>query len=89
MKLNLKVRFKNPTFWTNLICSIVGIILAYFGLNFNELTSWGAIGNLLIESVKNPVVVFSIIACIYNALIDPTTRGLSDSERALAYIEPR
>ena len=89
MKINLQVRFKNPQFWINLAISVFGIILAYFGLNFSELTTWGSFWNLLIESVKNPVVVFAVLACIWNALNDPTTKGLSDSENALTYTEPK
>jgi phi LC3 family holin len=89
MKINFTVRFKNPQFWINLAVSVFGIILAYFGLNFSELTTWSSIGHILIESVKNPVVVFAILACIWNALNDPTTKGLSDSKQALTYSEPK
>ena len=89
MKINLTVRFKNPQFWINLAISIFGIILAYFGLNWSEMTTWGSIGHILIDSVKNPVVVFAVLACVWNALNDPTTKGLSDSEKALTYTEPK
>ena len=89
MKINLTVRFKNPQFWINLAVSVFGIILAYFGLNWSEMTTWGSIGHILIDSVKNPVVVFAVLACVWNALNDPTTKGLSDSAKALTYTEPR
>ena len=89
MKINLTVRFKNPLFWINLAVSVFGIILAYFGLNWSEMTTWGSIGRLLMESVRNPVVVFAVLACIWNALNDPTTKGLSDSEQALTYVQPK
>ena len=89
MKINLTVRFKNPQFWINLAVSVFGIILAYFGLNWSEMTTWGSIGHILIDSVKNPVVVFAVLACIWNALNDPTTKGLSDSAKALTYTEPK
>ena len=89
MKINLTVRFKNPQFWINLAVSVFGIILAYFGLNWQEMTTWGSIGHILIDSVKNPVVVFAVLACVWNALNDPTTKGLSDSAKALTYTEPK
>ena len=89
MKINLTVRFKNPQFWINLAVSVFGIILAYFGLNWSEMTTWGSIGHILIDSVKNPVVVFAVLACVWNALNDPTTKGLSDSAKALTYTEPK
>ena len=88
MKLNIPVRLKNPTFWINLVVSIVGIMLAYFGMNWSQVTTWATFGTLLVDAIKNPVVVFSILACIWNALNDPTTKGLSDSQRALNYEEP-
>lgn len=88
MKINIPVRFKNPTFWINLAISILGILLAYFGLNWQEITTWSAFGELFVQAVQNPVVVFSVLACIYNAIIDPTTKGIWDSERAMTYIEP-
>ena len=89
MKINLTVRFKNPQFWINLTVSVFGIILAYFGLNWSEMTTWASIGHILSEAVRNPVVVFAVLACIWNALNDPTTKGLSDSKQALTYSEPK
>lgn len=89
MKINWKVRAKNPQFWINLVTSIVGIMLAYFGLNWGDMTTWKAFGELFIEAFKNPVVVFSMLACIWNAINDPTTKGLDDSKQALTYTEPK
>ena len=53
------------------------------------MTTWGSIGRILVDAIQNPVVVFSVLACIWNALNDPTTKGLSDSEQALTYNEPK
>ena len=89
MKINLTVRFKNPQFWINLTVSVFGIILAYFGLNWSEMTTWASIGRILVDAIQNPVVVFAVLACIWNALNDPTTKGLSDSKQALTYSEPK
>lgn len=89
MKINLKVRFNNPQFWINLGISMFGIILTYFGFNWSQMTTWSSIGVILLDAVKNPVVVFSVLACIWNALNDPTTKGLSDSDRAMIYTEPK
>lgn len=86
--INWRVRFKNPQFWINLAVSIIGILLAYFGLNWDQLTSWQAFGKLFADAAKNPVVVFAVLACIGNAIQDPTTKGLGDSRRALGYDSP-
>lgn len=89
MVINWTVRFKNPVWWAQLIASLFLPILTYFGLNWGDMTSWSAIGNLLVQAIGNPVVVVSVIVSVYNTLIDPTTVGLSDSARALTYTEPQ
>ena len=88
MNINWKIRFKNPVFWAQVVCAVFLPILTYFGLNWADMTTWAAIGSLLVEAVKNPVVVVSVVVSLFNSLTDPTTKGLSDSERALGYTEP-
>ncbi len=89
MKINWKVRFKNPVFIANLLLAIVVPILAYFGLKWEEMTTWVALGNIFVEAVKNPVVVVSVIISVWNAVNDPTTAGLGDSSQALTYEKPK
>lgn len=88
MKINWLVRFKNPLFWVQMALAIFGPILAYFGLMWEDMTTWGAVANLLLGAVKNPVVFVAVIVSVFNAINDPTTKGLSDSETARAYIKP-
>lgn len=54
MKLNFKVRFKNPIFLAQLFLAILTPLLAYAGLTMQDLTSWKALGELLLEAVRNP-----------------------------------
>ena len=89
MKINWKVRLKNPVFWANLAAAIVLPILAYLGLNWQDMTTWGALGSALLEAVKNPVIVVSVLVSVWNLLVDPTTKGVSDSTQALTYTEPK
>ena len=89
MKINWKVRLKNPVFWANLAAAIVLPILAYLGLNWQDMTTWGALGSALLAAVKNPVIVVSVLVSVWNLLVDPTTKGVSDSTQALAYTEPK
>jgi holin, phage phi LC3 family len=86
--INWKVRLKNPVFWLNLALSIAAPLLAYFGLNANEITTWGALADLVAQAVKNPLVLVSVAMSVYNFIIDPTTQGLTDSMLALTYITP-
>lgn len=89
MKINWKVRFKNPVFLASLAAAIVAPILAYMGISWSEITSWSALGGLLFDAIKNPVIVVSIIISVYNLIVDPTTAGISDSTQALTYISPK
>lgn len=89
MKINLKVRFKNPLFIAQLIMSVLLPILSYLGLTVEDLTTWKALGDALLQAVLNPYVLGMVIVSVWNALNDPTTKGASDSENALTYTEPR
>lgn len=89
MKINWKVRFKNATFWIQIAVSVMLPILTYFGLNWTDMTTWASIGSLLWQAIQNPVVVVSVLVSVYNTCIDPTTKGIGDSVRALGYDKPQ
>lgn len=86
--INWKVRLNNPVFWVQIIVAIVLPILAYLGLSWEDMTSWAALGGIFLEAVKNPVILASVIVSVWNAVNDPTTKGLSDSYRAMTYDKP-
>lgn len=88
VEVNLKVRFKNPVFIAQLILSILTPILAYAGLTVQDMTSWSALGNVLLGAVQNPYVLGLVVVSVWNALNDPTTAGLGDSTRAMTYDKP-
>lgn len=87
--MNLKVRFKNPVFIAQFILAILTPILAYAGLTLQDLTSWSALGQLLLNAIKNPYVLGLIAVSIWNALNDPTTAGITDSKLAMTYDKPK
>lgn len=89
MKINLKVRFKNPVFIAQLILAIFTPILAYAGITAQDLTTWNALGALIISAFRNPYVLSLVAISVWNALNDPTTIGVNDSERALSYQTPK
>ena len=88
MKINWKVRFVNPEFWKQIVLAVFVPLLAYYGMNWEDMTTWAAIGSLFVQAVQNPVVVLSVVVSVYNAIIDPTTKGIGDSARALTYDKP-
>lgn len=91
MNINWKVRFnkKNLTFILRFIGALGIPVLAYMGLRFEDITTWGSLGNVLLSFISNPFLIGLTIVNALNMTIDPTTKGLSDSERSLTYAEPR
>lgn len=89
MKINWKVRLKNPMFIAQIILAIGAPLLAYYGLSAQDLTTWGSVFRLIKDALSNPFVLGMIGVSIYNALLDPTVAGINDSKQALQYIEPR
>lgn len=87
--INLKVRFKNPVFIVQFILAILTPILAYTGLTARDMTTWTALGNLLLDAISNPYVMSLVAVSVWNALNDPTTKGITDSQRALSYEKPK
>ncbi len=80
MKINLKVRLKNKVFLlvaAALIIALVYQILAMFGV-VPPVSQ-----NAIMEVVS---MILNILAFI-GLLVDPTTEGMSDSERALTYLK--
>ncbi len=89
MKINWKVRIKNPAFWVQLVISVFAPIFAYMGITAEDMTTWQGVGEMLFSAVSNPYVLFLVLVSVYNAVIDPTTYGIGDSKNALSYEEPR
>lgn len=89
MKINWKVRIKNPVFWVQIVAAVVLPILTYLGLGWEDMTSWAALGGIFLEAAGNPVIIASVAVSVWNAVNDPTTKGLGDSEQALGYEVPK
>ena len=84
MKLNYEVRIKNPWFWVGLI----SVALTAIGVDPQTFTSWQSVLNGILSVLSNPVQLGTFILSILSVFIDPTTNGLSDSNRALQYKKP-
>ena len=89
MKINWKVRFKNPVFIAQLVMAVILPILGYMGITAADLTTWQALGNVLVQSVINPYVLGLVIVSVWQTINDPTTSGIKDSTQALTYTEPK
>lgn len=89
MKLNLKVRFKNPVFVIQLVLAIFMPVLTYAGLTAEDITTWKLLGELIVNAISNPYVLSLVVISVWNAVNDPTTSGVSDSLTALGYTIPK
>lgn len=89
MKINWTVRFKNPVFWAQIFVAIMLPILTHLGINWEDITTWATLGEVLLSAVKSPVIVVAIIVSVFNTVNDPTTKGIGDSAQALTYDKPK
>ena len=81
MKIDWRARVKNPSFWISVIIAIVTPVFAYTGLTAQDMTTWGAVWDIIKGAAENPYVLLMAAVSLYNAVIDPTSRGLTDGTR--------
>jgi phi LC3 family holin len=82
-KINWKIRLKNPVFLAQLFLAFFVPILGYFGLTAQDITTWSKLLSVVVDAISNPYVVSLIAVSVWNALNDPTVKGLEDSELTL------
>ena len=83
MKINWKVRLKNKAFWLALVPAlllVVQTVASLFGYNWDFVVL-----NQQIAAIIN--AVFALLA-ILGVVNDPTTAGITDSNRAMNYDKP-
>ena len=81
--INWKVRIKNKAFWIAVIPAaalVAQAVAAVFGYTIDLTTLVGKL-----QAVVN--AVFGLLV-ILGIVVDPTTEGIQDSQRALSYDEP-
>lgn len=79
-KINWIVRIKNKVFWVALIPALLLLIQAIATV-FGFTIDLGDLGDKLLTVVN---ALFAVLA-ILGVVVDPTTPGAGDSERALTY----
>ena len=85
MKINFKVRLRNPYFYIGLIA----VILTATGAEPQMFTSWQLLIEKLKAFVQNPFLIGCTAVAVIGYINDPTTCGLSDSKEALSYYKPK
>lgn len=81
MKINWKVRLKNPTFWLTAIPALITLIYAVLAL-------FGVVPSITKETVLDAFAAIMAALSTLGVFVDPTTKGIGDSERALNYNSP-
>ena len=81
MKINWKVRFKNKT-WLGLFLALI------IGFVFNILKLFDIAPAVTESTVLTIVSQILEFLGLIGVLVDPTTEGISDSNRAMSYVEP-
>ena len=82
MKINWKVRFKHKPFLValfSLVLILVQQIASIFGI---DTTIYNEQITILFNTILSILVLLGVV-------IDPTTQGVTDSEKALHYKEPK
>lgn len=78
MKINWKARFKNKTFVITFVTLLVTFIFQILGL-------FGVVPSISEESIVNVLTIGVNVLATLGVLVDPTTDGVSDSDRAMTY----
>lgn len=81
MKVNWKVRFKNKVWLSSFFSLIVGFIYSLLAL----FDVYPAVTQNLVVQILNQILMF---LGLIGVIVDPTTAGASDSNRAMNYTEP-
>lgn len=81
MKINWKVRFRNKTWLTSALSLLVAFI-------FNVLALFDVVPAITQDNVMQLVALVLTILGGLGVIVDPTTPGMADSERAMLYVMP-
>ena len=82
MNINWKLRFQNKT-------TLAAILLQAVTLVYGVLALVGVTPGVGQDKVTNVLYILVELLCLLGIVVDPTTRGVGDSERAMTYREPK
>lgn len=78
MKINLKARFKNKVFVLSVVTLIVSVV-------YKLLALFEVVPNISEYEVLEVFSYLVDVLAFLGVLVDPTTEGISDSDRAMTY----
>lgn len=80
--VNVKVRLKNPVFLLTFLAAVVAFIYQMLGM-------FGVVPKVSEDQIIQVISLVINILTALGVLVDPTTKGIGDSARALSYDEPQ
>lgn len=83
IKLNWKIRGQNPLFYIQVILSFFIPVLGYLGMNWSDVTTWDSFFHVVFSALSNPYCLSIAAVSVFNAVVDSTSPGISDSEHVL------
>ena len=81
MKINWKVRLKQPSFWIATIPVVITFV-------YSVLSLAGIVPSITEESIQSVFLTLVSVLAQFGIVVDPTTKGISDSDRAMKYDKP-
>ena len=81
MKINWKVRLKQPAFWIATIPVVITFV-------YSVLALVGIAPSITQDTVQNLFLALVAVLAQFGIVVDPTTKGVSDSDRAMKYDKP-
>lgn len=81
MKINLKVRARNPVFWLTAVPAFLAFV-------YSVLSLFDVVPSISEQSAVNVVTAIVSMLTTIGVLVDPTTKGVKDSKMALSYCKP-
>ena len=82
MQINWKVRLQHKQFWVSLIALLIVLANQIAGIFHVDITIYNEQVTAITETILSILAMLGIV-------VDPTTSGLSDSNKALKYSKPK
>lgn len=83
MMINWKVRIKNKQFWLSFVPAVLLLVQAVAALCGAEVQL-----DVLQQKLLAVIDAVFLVLATMGVVVDPTTEGIQDSERAMGYEEP-
>lgn len=81
MAINWKLRLQNKATLAALASAVVGFVYQILGI-------FGVVPPVSQDAVVSGIALVINVLMAVGVVVDPTTKGVSDSERALDYLQP-